>query len=79
MTNLERIRRGRGQTQPEIANAIGCSTPTICRYERGHSLPNRILGNRLEALCGASVEALLSHDPNDLPTHNAAEPETRRR
>lgn len=48
--NLKRIRKEKGFTQQELAEAIGIHTSIISWYETGKSTPRMFL---LECLCGA--------------------------
>ena len=75
-TRLAVVRRGRGVTQDELAEAVGVSAPTIRRLERGETdNPKlRTLVNIAIAL-GVELDDVLEDDWLEwLPTESAAKP-----
>lgn len=48
-----------GQTQEELAEALGISQPAISGYIAGRAMPRPALALRIAAHTGVSVEALM--------------------
>lgn len=64
MTNLERVRRERGQSLRALADDVGCSYNTLFNYERYGRRPFvALIRNGLEEVTGYPISVLLSHDP----------------
>lgn len=53
---LRNFRLRRGLEQTEVARKIGVSKVTICRYERNHSRPHRVIVARLRKAFGLNGE-----------------------
>jgi transcriptional regulator with XRE-family HTH domain len=50
---LRKERKRRGHTQDTLAAAVGCSRPTVTRYESGRHLPHRDLAQDFDNALGA--------------------------
>lgn len=65
MLNLEEIRKAKGFSQVELAQAIGTSQAFVCELERGKKSPSfdtllriaQVLGCTLDELVGRSEQA----------------------
>lgn len=64
------VRKARGLTQAQLAQAVGVSHQTIVSLERGDYSPSVYLALRIGAALGSTVEELF--DP-PTPEHSAAE------
>ena len=57
--NLRRLRRERGLTQRELAEAAGLNRSVVARYEQGHTAPHRDCVAALAYALSVDVEALI--------------------
>ncbi|MFF0402055.1 helix-turn-helix domain-containing protein [[Kitasatospora] papulosa] len=55
---LRRIRRAKGLRQLDLADALGCSLPTICRYETRGSVPDLAAIDQLATALGVDFMEL---------------------
>ena len=55
---LRTERKRRGWTQAELATALGVSTKTVVRWERGQSVPFPYYREKLSALFGKTAQEL---------------------
>jgi transcriptional regulator with XRE-family HTH domain len=58
---IENLRRQRKWTQPQLAERVGLSQPTLSRIEAGKSQPNAQQFERMAKVLGHTVMELLSH------------------
>lgn len=63
-SNVYRLRKERGLTQEQLAEAVGVRQPRIAEVERGDANPRLLTLSRLAFALGVPVAALL--DPDDL-------------
>lgn len=56
-TALRKWRDANGQSQADVAEAVGCSQPTICHYELGLKRPGRTVADAIEALTDGAVSS----------------------
>ncbi len=62
-TRLRTERTRRGWSQSDLANLIGLYSPsTVARWEGGSRRPYKRHADKLEALFGLSVDALLTNE-----------------
>jgi len=54
------LRKSRGLKQSELAQALGCDSQTISRYETGKRDPSLAMGIRIAAYFNVSVESIFS-------------------
>ena len=57
---LEELRRGRGLSQEELADALEVSRQTIISLEKGRYNPSILLAFRIARYFGTSIEDVLS-------------------
>jgi transcriptional regulator with XRE-family HTH domain len=64
---IAELRRGKGMTQKELANAMNLSDRTVSKWERGLGCPDVSLLNELSKLLGVNIDKILVGDiaPND--------------
>ena len=62
---LARLRRERGMTQAELAEALGISKSAVSMYERGNREPELDLLEKIADQFSVSVSALLGRQPED--------------
>lgn len=60
MENLKNLRLSRHLTQQDMADALGCSTPTYNRYETGERRPSIPVLKQLSQLLDVPVDSLIS-------------------
>lgn len=56
---LTAARMAAGMTQKQLADAIGCMTKQISRWERGHNVPNAGTLARIAQVLGCSMDDLM--------------------
>ena len=66
MNTLKQLRKNKGVSQTEVANAIGVSQVAYGRYESGQREPSFDMLNALADYFGVSVDAVLGRD--DVPS-----------
>ena len=59
---LKELRQHKGVTQREVANAIGCSSQTYAKYERGEREPDLFTLKQLSRYFGISIDYILCND-----------------
>ena len=59
---LKELRQHKGVTQREVANAIGCSSQTYAKYERGEREPDLFTLKQLSKYFGVSIDYILCND-----------------
>lgn len=70
--NLKALRKGKDQTQEEVAEMLGVSSQSVSKWERGETLPDIMLLPALANLYNVSVDALIGMDKiNDYQTKAA--------
>ena len=62
MMRLKELRQHKGVTQREVANAIGCSSQTYAKYERGEREPDLFTLKQLSKYFGVSIDYILCND-----------------
>ena len=67
MLNMRELRKQRGLTMKELGKAVGVAESTISLYETGKHEPDILTMQRIAAVLGVSVDALLGADPHDSP------------
>ncbi len=81
---LRRIRKAKGLTQQQVADAIGTTQRSMVYYEKDGKLPPAALTAKLAALFGVTVDELLQDadapdiKPNDITPDLLNDPEERR-
>lgn len=60
---IAQLRRDKGLTQEELANATGVSAQAVSKWENDVSCPDIMLLPKLAAMLGTSVDDLLSDSP----------------
>lgn len=63
--NLQRLRKSRGMTQSELAEAIGTSFVQVSRWETGAAAPNSEWISKLTKALDVSSDELISGSDND--------------
>ena len=58
--NIRRLRKEKGLTQEEVAQALGLTAPAVNKWERGASCPDLALLSPLARLLGTDLNGLLS-------------------
>lgn len=58
------LRKEKGMTQQELADAMSLSDRTVSKWERGLGCPDVSLLNELSAILGVSIEKILSGEIN---------------
>lgn len=61
--NIARRRKALGLTQAELAEQMGMEPESISRFERGATLPSLVTLEKLAALLGTTIAALLAECP----------------
>ena len=59
---LEELRRGRGLSQEELADALAVSRQTIISLEKGRYNPSILLAFRIARYFGTSIEDVFIYD-----------------
>ena len=59
---LEELRRGRGLSQEELADALEVSRQTIISLEKGRYNPSILLAFRIARYFGSSIEDVFIYD-----------------
>ena len=59
---FKELRKGKGVTQKEVANAINCSESTYAKYERGEREANYSTLRDLSQYYGVSIDYILCND-----------------
>ena len=77
-SNVYRLRKDRGLTQEQLAEAVGVRQPRIAEIERGDANPRLLTLSRLAFALGVPVAALLDPDRLDRQEEPAAEVEYQR-
>lgn len=77
-SNVYRLRKDRGLTQEQLAEAVGVRQPRIAEVERGDANPRLDTLSRLAFALGVPVAALLDPDYLDRPDQEAPAVEYRR-
>lgn len=72
-SNVYRLRKDRGLTQEQLAEAVGVRQPRIAEVERGDANPRLLTLSRLALALGVPVAALL--DPDYLDRQEGSAPE----
>lgn len=57
---IARLRKERGMTQKELADALGISNKTVSKWERGWGCPDLSLWPELSALLGADMSGMMA-------------------
>ena len=63
--NLIRLRKEKGYSQRDIADAIGRKAPSVASWEQGISLPDIPTLYRLSILFGRSMDYFVEHNEDD--------------
>lgn len=71
-SNVYRLRKDRGLTQEQLAEAVGVRQPRIAEVERGDANPRLLTLSRLAFALGVPVAALL--DPDRLDRQEGSAP-----
>ena len=77
-SNVYRLRKHRGLTQDQLAEAVGVRQPRIAEVERGDANPRLLTLSKLAVALGVPVAALLDPDSLDRLDEPAPEVEYRR-
>lgn len=72
MNSFRRARLINGMTQGELAEALGVSTVTICKWELGRSLPKAKRLKKVAATLNTTVSELLSDQGGGEPNGEAS-------
>ena len=76
-TNLLNIRTQKGETQEQVADSIGISYVSLCRYETGQRMPKMNILAKLADHFGVSVDELMGRESSEEEKENAPRtPET---
>lgn len=59
---ISNLRREKGFTQEQLANAVGVSTPAVSKWETGNAYPDITLLSPIARFLGATVDTLLSFE-----------------
>ena len=59
MLKIREIRKAKGMTLADLAIAVGTTSATICRYERGIRNPSISMAFKLAAALGVTVDELI--------------------
>lgn len=77
-SNVYRLRKDRGLTQDQLAEAVGVRQPRIAEVERGDANPRLLTLSKLAFALGVPVSALLDPDYMDRLEEPAPEVEYQR-
>ena len=55
MSKLRAWRRAKNMTQTELAERLGCSTPSVCKIEAGEQLPSPNLLLKIQQVTRSAV------------------------
>ncbi len=77
-SNVYRLRKARGLTQEQLAEAVGVRQPRIAEVERGDANPRLLTLSKLAFALGVPVAALLDPDHPDRLDEPAAPVEYQR-
>lgn len=61
-TQLKELRKERGLSQDELANAVGVHKSHISRYERGLAVPSLEVAQKIAMALGVSLNELAAQD-----------------
>lgn len=61
--NLTALRKAQGLTQTELGEKLTYSDKSISKWERGEGLPDVVVLQKLAALYGVSIDALIGAEP----------------
>ena len=59
---LKEIRQGKGLTQKQVADHIGCNPCVYSRYETGEREPSIHILKQLSAFLGVSIDCIVEND-----------------
>lgn len=59
--NIHMLRRQKGDTQEQLANAVGISRQTVSAIEKGNYTPSVLLALKLAKYFGLKVEEIFSY------------------
>ena len=59
---LREIRQGKGLTQKQVADHIGCNPCVYSRYETGEREPSIPILKQLSAFLGVSIDCIVEND-----------------
>jgi len=68
---LRKVRKQRGFSQTELAEAISSSQRAICSYEQDRTAPPAHLLPKMAKAFGISLDELMGLTPNDIPAKGA--------
>lgn len=78
MTNqIKAIRKSRGLTQQDVANALGTVKSAVSQWETGYMGMSVTTLCRLADLLGVTTDALLGREDNPTPAHDNTQPTTK--
>ena len=73
---LKEIRQGKGLTQKQVADHIGCNPCVYSRYETGEREPSIHILKQLSAFLGVSIDYIVENDfapnTNDLNLYESS-------
>lgn len=72
MNNFKRLRLIQGLTQAELAEALGVSTVTICKWELGRGLPKAKRLKEVASILHTTIPELLEEPQERRRTDGAA-------
>lgn len=59
---IPQLRKEKGVTQEELANAVGVTRQTIIAIEKGNYVPSLLLGLRIASYFNSPVESVFSYE-----------------
>ena len=61
-TKIKEYRKKHGLTQKKLAEALGVRQNTICLWEKGERNPSIVMGKKIAAVFGITVDELISEE-----------------